>query len=158
MENTITETLIEQFSRTWKELKQAVQKTPVEQWILGSSNYLKPARLAYHIVFVADMYATHMGYEEYKPHRKYKLDWESTPVEQLPKQAQMMTVIEETALSVTQWLTDLGDAGLLEKEVDYPWTGQNKLGRAIYTLRHNQWHIAEINTLLRERGLEPGDW
>jgi len=158
MENTITETLIEQFSRTWKELKQAVQKTPAEQWVKGNSNYLKPARLAYHILFVADMYATHMGYEEYKPHRKYKLDWEGTPASQLPTQAQTLILIDETADTVSQWLHNLGDAGLLMEETQYPWTGKAKLGRAIYTLRHNQWHIAEINTLLRERGLEPGDW
>ncbi len=158
MENPITANLINFMQHVWVELKQVIQRTPAEQWILGSSDYLIPARLAYHIVFAADLYASHMGYEEYKPYRKYKMDWEAAPAEQLPTQDQIMTFIDETAQTVTQWLTDLGDAGLLEAETDYPWTGTVKLGRAIFIKSHCQWHIAEMFTILRERGIDPGDW
>ena len=157
MDTVLTTLMIEHINHTWKELKQVISATLVEQWILGNSDYLIPARLAYHIVLTADMYATHMGYEEYKPHRKYKLDWEATPAEQLPSQAEMMMFINETAQTVTQWLTDLGDNGLLKDEDKYPWTGI-KLGRAIFISSHTQWHIAEMFTLLRERGIDPGDW
>jgi hypothetical protein len=158
MDNIVTLTLIDHFNRTWEELKQAVKKTPAIEWVKGKSDYLIPARLAYHILFVTDMYTTDMGYEEYKPHRKYKLDWEATPADQLPTQEEIINLIDETAQTAVQWLNDLGEAGLLQEEKQYPWTGTCKLGRVIYTLRHNQWHIAEMNTLLRERGLESGDW
>ena len=158
MDSVLTTLMIEHINHTWEELKQVIHATPAEQWILGNSDYLIPARLAYHIVFAADMYATHMGYEEYKPHRKYKLDWEATPADLLPSQVEMMTFIDETAQTVTQWLTNLGDDGLMKDEVDYPWTGKIKLGRAIFIKSHTQWHIAEMFTLLRERGIDPGDW
>ena len=158
MDGVITTMLIEHINHVWDELRQVIQRTPEEQWILGNSDYLIPARLAYHIVFAADIYASHMGYEEYKPHRKYKLEWESTPAGQLPAQTQMMKYIDETAQTVTRWLTDLGDTGLMENELEYPWTGNIKLGRAIFIKSHTQWHIAEMFTLLRERGIDPGDW
>ena len=69
-----------------------------------------------------------------------------------------MTYIDETTQTVTQWLTDLGDAGLMEDEAEYPWTGTIKLGRAIFLKSHCQWHTAEMFTLMRERGIDPGDW
>ena len=165
---TIVDELIDQFGRTWQELRDALTKTPAPEWrranpgggdaVPGAeTDYLIPARLAYHILRTTDMYATHMGYEEYKPHRKYTLDWEG-PVDALPDREEVFTFVNECEVQVKEWLLDLGDEGLLEEEDKYPWTGERKLGRALYLLRHNQWHIAEINTLLRLRGLEPGEW
>jgi hypothetical protein len=153
----IVDQLVDHFGRTWQELRGAILKTPAEEWLLGTTDYLIPARLAYHIVFSADLYAIQMGYEEYKPHRKYMLDWECAS-EDLPSREDLFGFINETEATVKQWLIDLGDEGLLEAETQYRWTGKLRLGRALYALRHNQWHIAEINTILRERGLDPGDW
>jgi hypothetical protein len=161
---TMVDELIDQFGRTWQELRDALVKTPASEWrradaVSGAeTDYLVPARLAYHILRTTDMYATHMGYEEYKPHRKYTLDnWEG-PVEALPEREEVFTFVNECEVQVKEWLLDLSEEGLMEEEEKYPWTGAHKLGRALYLLRHNQWHIAEINTLLRLRGLEPGDW
>jgi hypothetical protein len=158
MSQEIIESLIDQFGRTWQELRNAVMKTSSEEWRRGTDDYLIPARLAYHILFTADMYATHMGYEEYKPHRKYKLDWENAPVDELPSREALFTLVNETEVTVKQWLIDLGDEGLLRDEDKYPWTGERILDRALYALRHNQWHIGELNAILRARDLEPVEW
>jgi hypothetical protein len=154
----IVSALIDQFERSWQELRDALVKTPAEEWIKGTPDYLAPARLAYHILFTSDMYATPMGYEEYKPHRKYKLDWENTPADQLPSREELFTHINETEVTVKEWLLSLGDEGILEPESQYPWTGQLRLGRALYLLRHNQWHIGELNAVLRARGFEQIEW
>jgi hypothetical protein len=153
----VVDELLDQFGRTWQELRDAIIKTPSEEWRRGETDYLVPARLAYHIVRTADIYATHRGYEENKPHRRYKLDWEG-PVEALPERDEIFTFANECEAMIREWLISLGDGGLMEEETQYPWTGERKLGRALYLLRHSQWHIAEINTLLRARGLEPGIW
>ena len=153
----VVDQLIDQLGRTWQELRDAIVKTPAEEWRQGATDYLIPARLAYHVLFVADMYATPMGYEEYKPHRRYKIDWEG-PAEAMPNREDLFTMINETEVNVKQWLLDLGDEGLLEEETQYPWTGERKLGRVLYLLRHNQWHIGELNAILRARGIEQVEW
>jgi hypothetical protein len=153
----IVDSLIDQFGRSWQELRNAIVKLSEGAWRQGSTDYLIPARLAYHIVFTADMYATHMSYEAYKPHRKYKKDWEG-PVDQLPTREALFTFINETEVTVKTWLLDLGDEGLAAAETQYPWTGARKLDRALYLLRHNQWHIGEINAIMLERGLEAVEW
>ena len=150
--------LIDQFARSWQELRDAVAKTPDNEWRHGSPDYLTPARLAYHILFTADMYATHMGYEEYKPHRRYKLDCEDTPSDQLPSREEILTSIDEMEVEAKVWLLSLGDEGLMAPESQYPWTGHIRLGRALYLLRHNQWHIGEINAIMRARGYEQVTW
>ncbi|MBN1250225.1 MAG: DinB family protein [Anaerolineae bacterium] len=154
----ITSALIDQFERSWQELRDALVKTPAEEWRTGEPDYLVPARLAYHIVFTADIYATHWSYEAYKPRRKYKLDWEDAPVNQLPSREALFTSVNETEVTVKEWLLSLGDDGLLDPERQYPWTGETRLGRALYLLRHNQWHIGELNAILRARGLKQIEW
>jgi hypothetical protein len=154
---TIVDELLDQFGRMWQELRDALIKTPASEWRSGEIDYLVPARLAYHILRTTDMYATHMGYEAYKPHRKYKLDWEG-PVEALPEREEIFTFINACEVQVKEWLIDLGDEGLMDAEEHYPWTGERKLGRALYLLRHNQWHIGELNAILRTRGFEQIQW
>ncbi|MCU0520778.1 MAG: DinB family protein [Anaerolineae bacterium] len=152
----IVDELLDQFGRTWQQLRDAIIKTPAGEWRRGKDAMI-PARLAYHVVRTADIYATHRGYEEHKPHRRYRLDWEG-PVEALPERDEVFTFVNECEAMVREWLITLGDEGLMEAETQYAWTGTRRLGRALYLLRHNQWHIAEINTLLRERGFEAGAW
>ncbi len=158
MQTCITEDLIEQFKRTWRTLREIVEKTPEAEWKAGSDNYLIPARLTYHILFTADLYATPMSYEEYKPHRTYKLNWETAKPEELPSREMMMVYIGNTEKKVNGWIQELGSEGLLKEQDDYDWTGKTPLGRALYILRHNQNHIGEINAELRRRGLEGGKW
>lgn len=158
MDNPITDALIEQFARSWRELRDAVAKFPADEWRQGPIDYLVPARLAYHIIATADMYATSMGYEAYKPHRAYKLDWEAAPVEDLPAREAFLSLIDETEGTVKAWLLEMGDEGLLQAQTDYAWTGEQVLGRALYTLRHSQWHIGELNAILRSRGFDQVEW
>jgi len=156
-ENPITDAVLGQVGRSWQELRRAVEATPPDDWIEGSPDYLRPARLAYHILFTADMYATHMGYEEYRPHRTYKIDWEG-PVDALPAKAVLLQWLAQTEMAVRDWLISLGDQGLLSPETQYPWTGATKLDRALYLLRHNMWHIGELNAILRSRGCAQVEW
>lgn len=55
----IADELLDQFGRTWQQLRDAIIKTPVQEWGRGNADYLVPARLAYHILRTADIYATH---------------------------------------------------------------------------------------------------
>jgi hypothetical protein len=39
-----------------------------------------------------------------------------------------------------------------------PWTGGTRLDRAIYSLRHSQHHLGQINAELRRKGVSRGEW
>lgn len=154
----ITDELIGQYLRMWRSLREAIANTPQGEWQTGSDDYAIPARLAYHVLHAADLYSTTMGYEEYKPHRGYKLDWERTNPADLPAREAMMACVDTTEGKVKAWLEHLCDEGLLKEQSDYHWTGKTALGRAIYVLQHCQVHIGEINAELRRRGIEGGRW
>jgi len=57
--------------------------------------------------------------------------------------------------TVGQLLAKLDDAALLEPETVHPWTGQTRMGKMIYELRHIQHHLGEISGELKRRGYRP---
>ena len=154
----IVEEVRTQFRLQWATLRDMMQKIPDQQWASGEIDYLVPARLIYHILGATDVYANNRGYEEYKPLRRFTLDWKTVPAAQLPDRGQLLKSVDLMEKTVTQWLDGLGDQGLLEDEDSYTWTGDKKLGRAMYLLRHTQGHIGEVNSELRRRGLPRGKW
>ena len=76
-ESIVVDVVKEQFARTWQALREIVQVVPSDEWSRGDTTYEIPARWAYHIVFSADCYSTHLSYEEYKKDRNLKIDWEA---------------------------------------------------------------------------------
>lgn len=160
MSTTITDEVLEQFNRTLAEFRDVVRKMPDEAWCEGTTNYLVPARLAYHILYYANLYVSDAHYTAYCPESQYEIemDWDETPPEELPSREEVLTYIDQTEAAVKQWLLNLGDEGLVTPEDKYPWTSSLPLGRAIYGMRHILWHVGELNALLRERGGEQGAW
>jgi hypothetical protein len=50
------------------------------------------------------------------------------------------------------------DEEILAPETAFPWTGEARLGRALYLLRHHHSHLGELNAELRHRGLPRAEW
>jgi len=55
--------------------------------------------------------------------------------------------IREMASQTEQWLSDLA-YGAENKE--FPWAGETQLGVVIFLLRHSQFHIGDLSSLLNE--------
>jgi hypothetical protein len=110
------------------------------------------------ILFIANMYASDAHFTAYRPEPQYEMDWDETPVEDLPSREKVLSYIDETEATVKRWLLGLGDGGLVQPEDKYPWTSSLPLGRAIYGMWHILWHVGELNALLRQRGYEQGVW
>jgi hypothetical protein len=156
---TITDEVLEQFRRTWDEFRDIVRKMPDEAWGTGPLDYLVPARLAYHILRFANMYASNEHYTVYNAAPQYQLQGEfEAPLADLPTREQVLANISQTEATVKQWLLGLGDGGLAQPEDKYPWTASMPIGRAMYGLRHIMWHVGELNALLRIRGYGQGEW
>jgi hypothetical protein len=155
---TLVDTLTEQFRRHWDTVLSACDVVPQDHWKSGDIDYLIPVRQIYHIVFSADCYVNDVTYEEYKPHRRYKIDWEGGALDELPDQDHMKSEADFQRDKLNTWLAGKGDSGLLAQEECYPWTGSTRLDRMLYLLRHGQWHIGELNSELRRRGLQRAKW
>ena len=40
----------------------------------------------------------------------------------------------------------------------HPWTGQTRMDKMLYVLRHSQHHLEEINAELSRRGIKAAIW
>ena len=128
--------------------------TPVE-WRRGDVPYLRPAGLALHVVEIIEFYISGKPAAEFSWGHRFGVDWEGGESDQLPDQEALLAYLDEVEANLAIWFDE---TDLLAPEPTYSWTGQNKLGLAIYTLRHTQHHMAEMALELTRRGLTPPKW
>lgn len=76
----------------------------------------------------------------------------------MPTKAQVKEYLEEMMEKTGEWLNEMSDSDLISCEEAFPWTGNTKLGRAIYVLVHCRQHIGEVNAELRRRGRPRIKW
>ncbi len=145
--------LRDQFRRQFDTLVNACELVPEEEWRSGEIDHLVPARQIYHVVYSVDGYMNHMSFMDYQERRRFKTDWEECGVAELPSKGQAVQYVNDMREKTFGWLDDLGDDGLMSEDDECPWVGKLKVSRALYTLRHIQAHIGELNGELRRRGL-----
>ena len=154
---TIGETLIGQFDRVWQTLREGIEKIPEEHWRSGEIDFLVPARQGHHAIQAVEFYARpeEKGFDGTA---RFGVHGAKAPADKLPTQKQMLEYLEEIRERVSTLLGQMSDVQMLAPKKAFPWTGPNILARAVYTLRHTQAHIGELNSELRRRGLERAEW
>jgi len=150
---TIGEVLARQYDRVWEMLRDAISQLSDEQWRTSDCEWLAPIRLAYHLVETAEFYRFDDPQEATEP-----LNWDEGPTEALPSQAELLAYLDRVQSMVREWLTAGGEGEWLRPDDKYEWTGGTRLDRAVYSLRHSQHHVGQINAELRRKGLRRGKW
>ena len=150
---TIGEVMARQYDRVWGSFRDAISKFSDAQWRTSDCDWLTPIRLAYHVVETAEFYS-----RESPKSAKETLNWDEGPVEQLLAQQQLLEYIDRVQPMVREWLMCCDDKTFLSPEIEFPWTGETRLDHAVYSLRHMQHHLGQINAELRRRGLPRGEW
>ena len=89
---------------------------------------------------------------------RFGADWEGAGPGDLPGQRPILDYVDDIETGVASWLQEMGDEQLLLPQVAFAWTGGCPLERALYVLRRIHRHVAELNLILRARGLNPADW
>jgi hypothetical protein len=152
--DSINQSLADQFRRTILMFENAVRAYPASEWRRGDLPYLRPAGLAYHL---ADTMAFYISGRPDDPSgwEQLGMDWETPDADALPDQAILLGYLGRVKTRLETWLAE---SDFLAEECLYPWTGPNVLGRAMYLLRHNQHHVAELYLELHRRGLPCPEW
>jgi hypothetical protein len=158
MSESLVAALKDQYRRQWATLRDLVGHVPEAEWTAGDFPPLVPARLVSHLLSGTETYARSTTYEVFRATQRYTLDWQGCPAGDLPSPAGALQEITAMEHQVVRWLEELGDQGLRDEEKGFPWTGDTKMSRALYLLRHTQNHIGEANSELRRRGLPRGAW
>ncbi|GAB4446226.1 MAG: hypothetical protein Kow00120_16360 [Anaerolineae bacterium] len=153
----IGDALANQYARTWRELREAVEHCTDAAWKGGDHPVFIPVRLACHLVETVDYYT-----QDRPEGFQWGAAWGGADCEKddlglLPDRAALLAYADTVRTRVDAWLRGASDDELLGENT-FRWTGDTPMERMIYTIRHSQHHIAEINEELTRRGLPPGDW
>ena len=154
-ENMIARSVLDQFERTLRMLREAILAFPPGEWRKGDTDYLRPAGVAYHVIETIDFYTSEQSVDEFSWGHRFGVDWEDSRSEGLPLQDEVIEYLTEVESKLVGWLeaTDLSS-----EERQYPWTGATQLSRAIYTLRNTQHHLSEMCLELTRRGYRGPEW
>ena len=114
---------------------------------IPGAGHLRPARVALHILLGTHYYLEDQTPFQYPSGKPFEIEWQSIKTDDLPTQNDILAYMREMIEKTEKWLTDL-DFGAENKP--FPWAGATKLGVVLFLLRHSQFHIGELGSLLNE--------
>jgi hypothetical protein len=149
---------VDHFERTWSMCISALAAIPEDAWWSGDDARIMPGRIGYHILLSAERYTWPGPGEEYVTKRQFNLNYMTSVVDQFPPRSELLGHLEQMRAKTIEWLRPHGEAGLLEDEPTFPWTGSCALGQALYFLRHLSYHAADLNAQLRSLKMATTKW
>jgi len=164
--HTIGDDLADQFERMWMMLREAINHCPDEEWKQGRGHwFLTPCCLAFHVIDCVDYHGRESP-EGYDPFHRFGTAWRTREAEKLPDRAPMLDYLEEIRDTLGGKLRSMSDEALLadepfvrgQRDEAFPRTGPTVLAHMIYTLRHSMFHLGQIQSELRRRGLGGARW
>lgn len=150
--------VLDQWERVWAMWEDMLHGIPAEEWAKGEVDYLIPARHLIHVTVGDDLFSSDLPFQEYDRLYWFGAEAWETPPAQLPGKKEVLERLAEFRATVQARLEALDDAALLEPEQAHPWTGEIRLSKLIFNLRHLQQHLGEVNAELIRRGIEGVDW
>jgi hypothetical protein len=154
---TLISTVQDHFARAWGMLAEMIDNIPDREWTKGD---VVPAQHVVHVIVGANVFVGDVPLDQWDPTEFLGTEaraggpWNFSP-EELWSREVALSKLAEMRETVEQLLAKLDDASLLEPETVHPWTGQTRMGKMIYELRHIQHHLGEISGELKRRGFKP---
>ncbi len=138
---------IHQYGHTWRVFERIVKDFDAEAWLQTGRGVITPARLALHILLGTQYYLEDKTPFQYPSGKPFEIDWKTIETDDLPTQNDILEFIHEVMEKTEKWLFDL-EYGAENKS--FPWAGESQLGVVIFLLRHSQFHLGELSSLLNE--------
>jgi len=121
------------YESTLHMLTDGIEKMPDDVWRKGADQYLIPVRIAYHTIIGLEWLATELPPEEHKHTRRYDLNWMGS-VDEMPSREEMLQDIQWIRGRIDRWFEKWAQAEAGSQG------GEERLGKALYFLRHSQHH------------------
>lgn len=156
--NPLMSSIVNHWAREWAMLEELIGNIPEDEWFTAGSDGICPAHHIVHIVVGADVFVRDIPFDQWNPTAFWAGarpggPWNMAPEELWSKELALQKLAEMRAI-VDQRLDELDDEALCAPESVHLWTGQNRLGKMLYDLRHIQHHLGEISGELRRRGIK----
>ena len=90
--HTISESIIENMSLTWKMFEDVFKRIPDSQWRTGENDYLIPARLMLLTIETIDFYSS-ISPDNYEHNYRFRIDTDRVAPELLPNKRQLITYL-----------------------------------------------------------------
>ncbi len=148
----------EQWTRMWSMWEEMIQSIPDEEWARGDMDYLIPARHLIHVTVGEDVFSADTPIDESDESQWFGVPAWETAVADLPSKEVALGRLAIFRFTVEARLSQFTDEALLEPEQVHPWTGRTRMSKILFTLRHTQHHLGEINSELIRRGIEGVKW
>jgi hypothetical protein len=148
----------DQWARTWSMWEEMIQSIPDEEWARGEIDYLIPARHLIHVTVGEDVFSANTPLDEFDQSKWFGVPAWETAASDLPSKEIALGRLAVFRSTVEARLSQLTDEALLEPEEAHPWTGQTRMSKILFSLRHTQHHLGEINAELIRRGIEGVKW
>ncbi len=170
--NRISEHLIDQYERSWKMLRQAIDKVPDEKWTDSVETIDKPwndtkgmnvwyfSNIVYHVIQTVEFYTNDDPDEMEWGHRIGGIDWKTETPEVTASRVtkkDMLDYMEETKTNLSEKLRSFSEDDLFDADGFSEWQ-DSRLMKFIYTLRHSMWHIGELGRVMRDWDCERVNW
>ena len=154
MDRAVTKALLSQYSSGLSMLRDAIASFPEEAWTDADRPSTTPARLSYHALETVDFYAGELseGFEW----GALGGDWDD-PKATPPAPSDLLAYADRVARKVTGWLEDLGPEQWVESDPGFAWF-PDRMTRALYSLRHLEQAVGELNGMLKRLGAPPAAW
>ena len=150
--------LISQYQRSFKMIREEIERFSPEQWVRGLPSQRDPVRLAIHIFDLLDFCFSGKILEEYTWGHRFGGGWGGPPDEELPDQTALLAYAQEIEDRVVAHLSALEYADLSKPFELVDWGGGTHLGHYINALRHAIHHHGQLATLSVYHGNEGGSW
>ncbi len=156
--DTLVASVKEQWARTWAMWEEMIHSIPDEEWASGEMDYLIPARHLIHVTVGEDVFSADTPVEESDQTKWFGVPAWETAASDLPRKELALSRLAAFRSTVEARLSQFSDEALLEPELVHPWTGRTRVSKILFTLRHTQHHLGEINAELIRRGIEGVKW
>lgn len=150
---SVNQTVLEQWQRTCEMLKEAIQGFNDATWRQRAG--IRPAAIALHSVETVEFYFSDKTPDEFPWQHRFGVDWEGAIDEDLPDQSGILAYLSDVGATLSEWF-DTHELSAAEHL--HPYTGGTVLARCLYVLRHTQHHIGQLNAALLATGQHTANW
>ncbi len=149
MDERVGNALKAEYLASLEMLRDAVERCPEDLW--GSAGKMPAVwQIAYHTLFFTHLYLQ-PGEAAFRPWEVHERPDDPTPL----SREEVLRYLAFVESMVGTWVDALD---LESPDCGFPWYKVPKLNHQLVNIRHVQGHVGQIDTLLRQAGLEAVDW